>query len=76
MSNATTELMNRGMSCLLDALGSVDAERFISVILREQFDYTGWQREHFDKMSAEELNAAAHRYAVLHPHKGNAETIL
>ena len=76
MSNTTAELMNRGMSCLLDTLGSVDAERFISILLREQFDYTKWQREYFDKMSAEEIYVASHRYAAAHPHKGRAETVL
>ena len=32
-----------GMSILLDRLGRVDAERFISLILREPFDYTSWR---------------------------------
>jgi len=32
-----------GMSVLLDRLGRVDAERFISLILREPFDYTTWR---------------------------------
>jgi len=32
-----------GMSILLDRLGRVDAERFISLILREPFDYTTWR---------------------------------
>ena len=32
-----------GMSALLEKLGKVDAERFISLFLREPFDYTEWR---------------------------------
>jgi len=32
-----------GMNVLLDRLGRVDAERLISLILREPFDYTTWR---------------------------------
>jgi hypothetical protein len=33
------------MNALLEKLGEVDAERFISMIKRDTFDYTEWQRE-------------------------------
>ncbi|MCQ2088911.1 MAG: hypothetical protein MJY93_01555 [Fibrobacter sp.] len=36
---------------------------FIATVLRERFDYTKWQREHFDGMSLNELNSAAVDYA-------------
>lgn len=32
-----------GMKTLLDNLGQVDAERFVSLIIREPFDYTEWR---------------------------------
>ncbi len=48
MTYRTTEIMDRGMACRVKNLGTVDAEYFISVILRERFDYTKWQRDHFD----------------------------
>lgn len=35
-----TELKLRGIEALIDALGVVQAERFVSLILREPFDYT------------------------------------
>ena len=65
MSNA--ELMDKGINCLIEKLGTVDTERFISVIIREKFDYTKWQRERFDDMSYEELNDAAIDYDKKHP---------
>ena len=40
-----------GMKVLLEGLGQVDAERFISLIIREPFDYTNWQEGLFDGMS-------------------------
>ena len=32
-----------GMKILRDNLGRVDAERFVSLIIREPFDYTVWR---------------------------------
>ena len=47
---ATIELLSRGMECLIQALGVVEAEYFIAAVQKERFDYTKWQREYFDKM--------------------------
>lgn len=63
----TAEIMDKGITCLLEKLGTVETERFISVMLRERFDYTKWRRQHFDKITAEEFNAAAVNYAQVHP---------
>jgi hypothetical protein len=48
-----------GMEILIDKLGCVEAERFISLIIREPFDYTEWQRDLFNEMSVRELSGAA-----------------
>jgi len=56
-------LRNKGMSVLINHLGQVEAERFISLIIREPFDYTEWQRELFNNMSVKELsNTAMEQY--------------
>jgi len=39
-----TEIRVHGLRTLVDALGIVEAEKFISLILREPFDYTKWQQ--------------------------------
>ena len=39
-----------GMTVLLEKLGMVDAERFISLIIREPFDYTKWRTSLFSEM--------------------------
>jgi len=43
--NNDTVLRNEGMKILATHLGLVKAERFISLMIREPFDYTEWQRE-------------------------------
>jgi hypothetical protein len=55
-------LRKRGMEALLDKLGRVDAERFITSIIREPFDYTEWHRDLFEGLSVEELSAKAQAY--------------
>ena len=52
-------LRNKGMKVLVDKLGHVEAERFISLIIREPFDYTEWQKDLFDNMSVKELSNLA-----------------
>ena len=52
-------LRNEGMKVLIDKLGHVEAERFISLIIREPFDYTEWQKDLFDNMSVQELSSLA-----------------
>jgi hypothetical protein len=58
-------LRNEGMKVLINNLGQVEAERFISLIIREPFDYTEWQRGLFDNMSVKELsNTAMKEYPI------------
>ena len=66
---SNVEIMNRGINCLLEKLGVVETEQFISVIMRENFDYTKWQRERFDDMSSEEFHKEAIEYARKNPFK-------
>ena len=62
MTNSTV-LLNKGMDCLTENLGLVDAERFISLINSERFDYTEWRRENlFKDMTVEEISRAAMEY--------------
>ena len=72
----TSEILNTGMKCLKEKLGIVGAEQFISVIIREQFDYTKWQREHFDAKTPEQISKEARAFADKNPHMGKAKIIL
>ena len=66
---STTELMNRGMECLLRELGIIDAEQFISVIIRERDDYTKWQRDYFDRMDPNTIITEALAYDKENPYE-------
>ena len=57
--HAEMALRDEGMKALIESLGMVEAERFISLIVREPFDYTEWQRELFDGLSVKELSNLA-----------------
>jgi hypothetical protein len=60
-----TVLRNEGLRILINRLGNVEAERFISLINREPFDYTEWQQNLFTGMSVRELsNAAMQQYSI------------
>ena len=59
----TAVILNDGMNCLLEKLGVLETEIFISHVQREQFDYTKWQKEHYINISVHELNRKAVDYA-------------
>jgi hypothetical protein len=48
-------------------LGIIETEIFISQIIREPFDYTKWQQEHYADLSVNELNKKAIEYAKNNP---------
>ncbi|MDR1153532.1 MAG: hypothetical protein LBL04_02380 [Bacteroidales bacterium] len=56
-------LLDRGMRCLNNELGILNAERFVALLLREPFDYTEWRRNNlFAGMSLDEIIDEADRY--------------
>ena len=54
-----TEIKIKGMESLIASLGELNAERFITLILREPFDYTKWQRNLWNDKSVEEISEMA-----------------
>jgi len=54
-----TEVKVKGVEALIAALGEVDAEKFISLIMREPFDYTEWQRNLWNDKSVDEISNMA-----------------
>lgn len=43
------------MNLLIRGLGEVEAERYISLIKREHFDYTEWQRTLWNDLTIDEV---------------------
>ena len=72
--NTDTEVRIRGLRALVEALGTVEAERFITLILREPFDYTQWQRQLWADRSVDELSKAAMAMRSAPPDKGTEPT--
>ena len=57
-----TVLMKTGMKILIEHLGNIEAERFISALLREPFDYTEWRKDNLCVgMTVEEISKEAMR---------------
>jgi hypothetical protein len=61
----TAAILNDGITCLVEKLGVIETEIFITQIIRESFNYTEWQREHYANFSVAELNRQAVEYAKM-----------
>lgn len=74
MTNAV-EILDQGFACLVEHMGVVNAEHFIALIKQDQFDYTVWQREHFDQFAPGEFAEKASAYAKAHPYAGKGRVL-
>lgn len=59
MRQSDTEIKLKGFQVLENALGDVMAERFITLIKREPFNYTKWQRKLLKNVEVNTLSKAA-----------------
>jgi len=50
-----TVLGLEAIKCLIERFGVVRTERFISLLIKEPFDYTKWQTDLYSDMSVDEL---------------------
>ena len=50
-----TVLEHSVIQCLIDNFGVVQTERFISLMLKEPFDYTKWQKDLYKDKSVDEI---------------------
>ncbi|MBQ4225825.1 MAG: hypothetical protein II773_08875 [Oscillospiraceae bacterium] len=76
MSENNMALVSKCMDILCKQVGIVDAERFIYIMRSDTFDYTKWQREHYDMISPEELDNAFEKYSEEHRFGGNKAEII
>ena len=54
-----TETKQQGIHILYQYLGDVEAERFISLIQRDRFDYTKWRQGLNEELSIEKISRNA-----------------
>ena len=59
MKMTDAEIKVKGMRALSKDLGLVEAERFVSLIQRDRFDYTKWRQNLFEGMTGDEISKAA-----------------
>jgi hypothetical protein len=55
-------LRSEVMKSLIKNFGLVDAERFIDIIKRDEFDYTEWQKDLWKDKTTTEIHNEAKRY--------------
>jgi hypothetical protein len=56
------ELKRKGLALLIDHLGEVDAEKFISLMNKEAFDYTEWQKNLLVDVELKKLSSDAMKF--------------
>ena len=71
----TLEIYDEGIDCLVKNLGVIKTEEFISLIKRDNFDYTKWHTQYFDKYAPGEIKALACEYEKEHPFQGSGKII-
>jgi hypothetical protein len=62
------ELKVKGINTLLNSLGDVETEKFISLIIKEKFDYTKWQTSLFEDLTIGEISKKAMYYQSTNQH--------
>jgi len=50
-----TQIRNEGMMALLDRLGPAEATRFMTLVQREEFDYTNWRQNLFEGKTVDQI---------------------
>jgi hypothetical protein len=59
-----TEISHDGFTILFRHMDIVEAERFITLVQRDHFDYTTWRESLFEDLSIEEISARAMAYVT------------
>ena len=64
------------MDAVRKHVGTVELEAFIYFVRSSSFDYTKWQREHYDTMTPDEIFAQLENHSARHPFKGEKAEII
>ena len=57
-------------------VGTVETEAFIYYIQNQSFDYTRWQKEHYDTMTPEAIYQSLEEHSADHPFQGKKAIII
>ena len=64
-----TEIRLDGIKALVQALGAVEAERFVALVNRERFDYTEWRKTQWQDETVASLATKARRLRAARPNE-------
>ena len=56
-------IKHEGFQAIFEKLDLVEAERFIALIKRDNFDYTEWRRSLWENVTVEDLSRKAMEYS-------------
>ena len=59
-----TEIKKKGLKILIENLGDLEAEKFISLIIKEPFDYTQWQSTLWNDQTVKKVSEKAMNYRL------------
>jgi len=63
------KILDIGMNCLIEKIGVIETERFISTLMRERADYTKWRQRYFAQVNSDEFHQATVDYSKNNPLK-------
>jgi hypothetical protein len=58
------EIRQKGFQVLFEHMDVIEAEKFITLINRDRFDYTKWRHDLLEDKSIEEIITEARAYAI------------
>lgn len=76
MFENNTILADRCMDVLREHVGTVETETFIYYVRSQSFDYTKWQRDHYDAMTPDEIMNSVEEHSKNHPFKGEKAVVI
>ena len=69
-----TNLKLKGIKILVEYLGDIETEKFLSMVRQDPFDYTLWQADLWKDKTVGEISAAAMEYYKQNPDTTNPAT--
>ena len=75
MNEEMSATVNRCMDAIREHVGTVELEVFIYYIRSQAFDYTEWQREHYNHMTPEKIRNLLENYSKNHEFVGNKAVV-
>ena len=67
---------SRCMEAIRNHVGTVELEAFIYFVRSQSFDYTEWQKNHYDAMTADEIFAKMQQHSEKRHFQGKKAVVI